>query len=306
MRKSTMVIFLFLGLILLFSACSETDEETWGGDMDKSKGSILESTMNLDPDDPNTPYIKRGKEIFTETAVTLPENTGNELACASCHAVGDPMTISLKGVTNNYPAWRPREETIFTMEDRINGCFLRSMDGEALEFESEEMRAITSYMKHISEGVGKKETEEVTGNEAFEEVPEPDVDNGEKLYDTKNCLSCHATDGSGTGMRSGPALWGDGSFNDGAGMNRLSDAAGFIKDNMPKSDPGTLNDQESADLAAYILGQDRPEWDAHDEDWPKGGRPTDIITQDRRDAIQDGTMDWTELDNVIPNKFNKN
>lgn len=50
MRKSTMVIFLFLGLILLFSACSETDEETWGGDMDKSKGSILESTMNLDPE----------------------------------------------------------------------------------------------------------------------------------------------------------------------------------------------------------------------------------------------------------------
>src|SRR5699024_6857054 len=101
-------------------------------------------------------------------------------------------------------------------------------------------------------------------------------------------------------MTSGPALWGDGSFNDGAGMNRLSDAAGFIKDNMPKSDPGTLSDQEAADLAAYVLMHARPVWENLDQYWKVGGRPTDITTQDRRDAMQEGTFDWTELDYFIP------
>lgn len=300
MKKSKMFGFLFLLLILLVSACSKNEKESWGR-TNKAGDNVSKPTLDLNPDDPETPAIQRGKEIFTDTSVTLPENTGNELACASCHATEDVnATISLKGVTNSYPAWRPREGTIFTIEDRINGCFKRSMNGEELDFESDEMRALTSYMKHISDGVEKEETKKWAGNEALEEVPEPDVVEGERLFATKNCATCHATDGSGNGMRVGPALWGEGSFNDGAGMNRLSDAAGFIKKNMPKSDPGTLNDQESADLAAYILGKDRPEWHGHDKDWEGGGRPTDIITQDIRDAIQKGTFDWTKLDNVIP------
>lgn len=302
MRKGKSLVFLLLVFALLAAACSRSESETWGG-TPKSPDDVVVApdTLDLDPEDPETAYIKYGKEIYTETATVLPENTGNELSCASCHATGDASTtISLVGATNNYPAWRPREDTIFTMEDRINGCMKRSMNGEELDFESKEMRALSAYMKHISEGVDEEESDELTGNDAFDEVPEPDVDRGEELFESKSCLNCHATDGSGKGMTSGPALWGDGSFNDGAGMNRLSDAAGFIKDNMPKSDPGTLNDQEAADLAAYVLMHDRPVWENHDEDWKDGGRPTDIITQDRRDAIQEGTFDWTELDNVIP------
>src|SRR5699024_5099986 len=220
--------------------------------------------------------------------------------CASCHASGDvTKTISMVGVTTAYPAFRPREDTIFTIEDRVNGCMKRSMNGEELDYESEEMRAITAYLQHVSEGVEKGEAKWL-GNETMEEVPEPDVDRGEELFGKKSCMNCHAADGSGRGMTSGPPLWGEGSFNDGAGMNRLSDAAGFIQAYMPKFAPGSLTDQEAADLASYILSHDRPEWGGHDEDWEKGGRPTDIITQDRREAIRNGTFDWTELDNVIP------
>src|SRR5699024_3702098 len=177
-----------------------------------------------------------------------------------------------------------------------------SMNGEELAFESEEMRSISAYLKHLSEGTDQEDADEYTGNEAMEEVPEPDVDNGERLYDAKNCATCHATDGSGTGSTSGPALWGEGSFNVGAGMNRLSDAAGFIKENMPKSDPGTLDDQEAAYLAAFLLAHDRPEWEGHDEDWEDAERPPDIITQDIRDAVHNDTFDWTEMDNVVPDK----
>lgn len=300
MRENKLFFLLLLAVLLLVSACSRADVETWG--KKKPEYSVESpSTDDLPSDDPTTSYIKYGEEIFTETSAVLPENAQNELSCTSCHADGNVSnTISLVGVTNNYPSWRPRENTIFTIEDRINGCFKRSMAGVELEFESEEMRALTAYMKHISDGIEKEESDQWTGNEELQEVPEPDIDRGEELFSSKKCLNCHAQDGEGRGMKVGPALWGDGSFNDGAGMNRLSDAAGFIKSNMPKHDPGTLTDQEAADLAAYILGQDRPEWRGHDQDWEDGNRPPDIITQDRRDEIQKGTFDWSDLDNVIP------
>src|SRR5699024_10460876 len=135
---------------------------------------------------------------------------------------------------------------------------------------------------------------------SMDEVPEPDVVDGEELYAEKNCLSCHGDDGAGTGANSGPALWGDNSFNDGAGMGRLTKAAGYIQNNMPIGEENTLSDQEAADLAAFLLMHDRPEWEGHDEDFPHGKRPTDIITQDRRDQIQAGEFDWTEIENVIP------
>src|SRR5699024_8501709 len=202
-------------------------------------------TLDLEPENPVIAYLKYGKEIYTDTATVLPEKIGNELSCASCYATDDSSTtISLIGAKKNYSTCRTRKDTIVTIEDRINGCMKRSMNGDELDFESKEMRALSAYMKHISEGVDEEESDELTGNDAFEEVPEPDVDRGEELFESKSCVNCHATDGSGKGMTSGPALWCDGSFNDSAGMNRLSDAAGFIKDNMPKSDPGTLNDQE--------------------------------------------------------------
>lgn len=299
MRGNKVLFLIMLTFTLLISACSqEGSEEEASATPDE-----LPDLENLDPDDPMTSYIKFGEEIFTETSTVLPEKTGNELSCASCHANGEVSnTISMVGVTTNYPAFRPRENTIFTIEDRVNGCMKRSMNGEELAFESEEMRSITAYLKHLSEGTTESEADEWLGNEAMEEVPEPDIHRGEELYVEKSCMSCHATDGSGKGMTSGPALWGEGSFNDGAGMNRLSDAAGFIKSNMPKFDPGSLTDQEAADLAAYILSHERPVWGGHDQDWEDAERPPDIMTQDIREEVRNGTFDWTEFDNVVPEK----
>jgi len=285
-------------MIVLVSACSQetSKQET------KEIPEDLPSLEDLDPNDPMTPYAKYGEEIFNKTSTVLPEKTGNELSCASCHADGGASsTISMIGVTTEYPAFRPREDTIFTIEDRINGCMLRSMNGEELEFESEEMRAISAYLTHLSEGIQQGEAAWL-GLDKMEEIPEPDIERGSELFVEKSCMSCHATDGSGKGMTSGPPLWGDGSFNDGAGMNRLSDISGFIKEYMPKHNPGSLTDQEAADLGAFILSRERPVWGGHDKDWSDGGRPTDIITQERREKIRNGTFDWTEIDHIVPKK----
>jgi thiosulfate dehydrogenase len=56
-----------------------------------------------------------------------------------------------------------------------------------------------------------------------------------------------------------PALWGDASFNWGAGMSSIDNAAAFIKANMPLSQANSLSDQEAWDVAAYMDSHERPQ-----------------------------------------------
>ncbi|HEY4600613.1 MAG TPA: c-type cytochrome [Cerasibacillus sp.] len=298
-------------MIMIIGACSNAkdagESSKEDNDMDENEAQELAynppSLDDLDPDDPKTEYVKYGEELFNETHVVLDEYVGNELSCQSCHADGGLSNASsMVGVTTQFPQYRPREGVVFTLEDRINGCMMRSMNGEKIPQDSKEMRALISYLTYISEGIEVGEEIPWRMLNTMKEIPEPDVARGEELYQEKNCLSCHAVDGSGTGANTGPALWGDDSFNDGAGLARMVKMAGYLKNNMPPGDEFELSDQEAADLAAFILSHERPEWESHDKDWPEGGRPTDIITKDRREKIREGTFDWTEIENIIPAK----
>lgn len=300
-------IWLSLLLVLVVIAACSNDKDTSKEESGESENVGEELAYNppsmddLDPEDPMTETIQYGERLFNETNVELDQYVGNELSCMSCHADGGlSQSSSMVGVTTQFPQYNKRAGKVFTLEDRINGCMVRSMNGEMIDPASEEMTAMVAYLAYISEGIEQGEDIPWRMLNTMEEIPEPDIARGEELYETKNCLSCHAVDGSGTGANSGPALWGDNSFNDGAGMGRMAKMAGYIQNNMPIGAEYELTDQEAADLAAFILSQDRPQWDGHDGDWPKGGRPTDIIDQDRRDQIQAGTFDWTEMENVIP------
>src|SRR5699024_5750012 len=283
------ISFSLLIVIIALVACSGDNEpadnaqENEGTDEEAGDSEELAydppSMDDLDPDDPMTEYIEYGEEVFNETNVVLPDNVGNELSCQSCHADGGvSQSSSMVGVTTQFPQYRPREGDIFTLEDRINGCMIRSMNGEKIPADGKEMRSMMAYLSYISEGIEEGEDIPWRMLNTMEEIPEPSVESGEELYEEKNCLSCHATDGSGTGANSGPALWGDDSFNDGAGMARMTKMAGYIQNNMPPGDAEDLTDQEAADLAAFLLMQDRPVWEGHDDDFPHGKRPSDIIT----------------------------
>lgn len=303
--KKLNLLFSVLILVLVISACSSNGSEQAGKKDNPEKedtGLSYPHTPNLDdldPEDPKTAAILYGEEVFNESNVVMPDNVGNELSCQSCHADGGlSISSSLVGVTTDYPQYRPREGVTFTLEDRVNGCMIRSMNGEMIESDSEEMRGLISYMTFLSDGYEVGAERPWAGLNNMEEIPEPSVEAGAELYEKKNCLTCHGSDGEGTGANSGPALWGEDSFNDGAGMGRLNKMAAYIQNNMPIGDDFELSDQESADLAAFILMQDRPVFEGHADDFPKGGRPTDIITQDRREAIRAGTFDWSEIENV--------
>lgn len=325
MRKQTMYLISILTFVLLLVlvACSsgnepnnneqnnndanENAQNENGNDNEANTGNSDELAYNppsmddLDPDDPMTEHIQYGEEVFNETDTVLPDHVGNKLSCQSCHADGGvSQSSSMVGVTTQFPQYRKREGAVFTLEDRINGCMIRSMDGEKMDRESEEMRALMSYLSYISEGIKVGEDIPWRMLNTMEDIPEPSVDRGEELYEQKNCLSCHATDGSGTGANSGPALWGEDSFNDGAGMSRMTKMAGYIKNNMPIGAEEQLSDQEAADLAAYLLSHERPEWEGHDSDFPGVEGPSDIMTKDRREQVREGTFDWTEIDNVVP------
>lgn len=241
--------------------------------------------------------IKYGYELHQKTNELLPENVGNKLSCSSCHGdAGRDDSSPLTGVTAVYPAPNPRAGAVLTIEDRINGCFQRSMNGKPLAYNSNEMRAMVAYLTYISKDVpvGIKERPWIEKNslDIKKKNITPNAADGEKLYQTA-CLACHAADGSGNGATTGPALWGENSFNNGAGMGRISTAAGYIQRNMPKGamggiKEGELTDQQAADLADYILSKDRPVFKDHAKDWPKGKAPKDVPYFDELESTKKG------------------
>jgi thiosulfate dehydrogenase len=69
-----------------------------------------------------------------------------------------------------------------------------------------------------------------------------------------------------------PPLWGDQSYNEGAGLFRMSRLAGYVKANMPfgaSYQNPQLSDEEAWDVAAYINSQPRPKHPFLQTDWPK-------------------------------------
>lgn len=239
-------------------------------------------SLNDVPQGPEGEAIKLGYKLINETNTALKDYVGNQLACSSCHGSGGTdSTSSLVGVTAVYPKYIARSGKVLTIEDRINGCFQRSMNGKPLPYNSDEMRAMVAYLTYISQGVptGIKERPWVEEN-YIKDPPAPSVENGAQLY-KQACAACHGADGEGTGPLSGPALWGKNSFNIGAGMARHGKAAGYIKRNMPLGEmggikQGSLTDQQASDLAAYILSMERPDFAAKAKDWPNGDAPKDV------------------------------
>src|SRR3546814_6739312 len=78
----------------------------------------------------------------------------------------------------------------------------------------------------------------------------------------QNCAAGHGADGQGQRDINGrvvfPPLWGPHSYNWGAGMASVKNAAAFVKKNMPLGQTDRLTDQQAWDVAAYIDSRERP------------------------------------------------
>jgi thiosulfate dehydrogenase len=232
--------------------------------------------------------IKYGYELITKTSNyigPLAKNpamqfSGNNLSCNNCHLnAGRKIgSGSFVGVFNRFPQFRGRENKMGTLEERINGCMERSMNGRVMPEDSEEMKAIIAYMEWLSKNVPDEIEKQYKGYVPIE-IPDYKADpvRGAKLYRV-HCRHCHQDEGAGmktpgeefTGYVY-PPIGGRDTYNDGAGMNRVITAAQFIKGNMPFGatyDAPLLSDDEAYHIAAYINTFDRPTKPNRELDFP--------------------------------------
>jgi thiosulfate dehydrogenase len=182
----------------------------------------------------------------------------------------------MTGIWGQFPQYRAREGMVDILEERINGCMQRSMNGRALSLESREMKAFSSYMRWLSTGVA--DGAKLVGAGTLQ-IKEPgraaDLSRGAETY-AQVCAACRGADGLGQRAQHGlgyqfPPLWGSDSYNNGAGMARLLTVAAYAMHNMPLGttfNAPVLTDKQAYDVAGYIVTRDRPKKANLDEDFP--------------------------------------
>ncbi len=193
----------------------------------------------------------------------------NGMNCQNCHIDGGitPWGNNFSAVIMSYPRFSYRSGKMMSISRRVNDCFERSLNGNAIDTTSHEMQAIIAYMHWIGDDIPKTEKPVGSGIMVLPFLERAaDPAKGQIVY-TNTCKRCHGSNGQGqlNAEASGylyPPLWGENSYNAGAGLYRISGFAGFIKNNMPF--PGTtydhpsLTNEEAWDIAAYVNSQPRP------------------------------------------------
>lgn len=291
-----MKYFSLLGLILTIVSCSQPDVDsniviyTPQSELNESKlvievDDVFNNDFNVDKleDSPENALIKKGYDILKNTPKYLGPNSknkiaGNQLACTNCHLnVGTkPYGAPWIGVTKRFPHFKGRSNDTISIQQRINGCMTRSMNGKELPENTEEMKAIVAYMEWLSKDT--KQGNKIKGKGFFKlEIPNRAVDlqAGQSIFESQ-CVACHNVTGLGAfnqelGKYTYPPLWGDDSYNNGAGMARVLTAMQFIKGNMPLGatyNNPILTDEEAYDVAGYINSNQRPIKSNLDKDFP--------------------------------------
>ena len=158
------------------------------------------------PDDDWGRTVRYGRDLMTKTASLIgPEAAdpmhrfaGNSLNCASCHLEAGAKEYGLPyvGAYADFPNYRARSGAVGTIEDRIQGCMARSMNGKKLPAEGPEMTAMVAYLKFLSTGrpVGAPVVGRGSGR-----MPEltraADPARGQALY-AQTCAVCHGDHGA--------------------------------------------------------------------------------------------------------------
>jgi thiosulfate dehydrogenase len=242
-------------------------------------------------DSPLAKQIRWGYEIFTNTPKHAPAFTGGRVSCANCHlnAGQRERALPLVGVAGMFPEYNARASRLISLPDRVVDCFLRSENatgsaaGEPPTPASKEVLALAAYITWLSKGQAVGANPPWRGQNGIAQdklipISALDQKRGAALY-AERCTSCHGQDGQGVqiGDKKAAPLWGEASWNDGAGASRVYTLAGIIRYTMPYLDPGSLSDEDAQHVAAYITSQPRPSYPNKHLDYSAAKIPVDAV-----------------------------
>ncbi|HEY9364612.1 MAG TPA: c-type cytochrome [Chitinophagaceae bacterium] len=225
--------------------------------------------------------LKYGRELIIQTAKYfgpqgIISKSSNGMNCQNCHLDAGTRAWgnSFGAVYSTYPKFRARSGSIETVYRRIYDCFERSMNGVPPDTASKEIKAMHAYLIWLGKDVPKGKRPYSTG---LNNLPllnrAADTAKGRTVF-VSICQPCHGTNGEGQmnltkpGYRY-PPLWGKNSYNDGAGLYRLSAFADFVYNNMPYNRSShkhpILTIEKAWDVAAFVNSQPRPHKNADDD-----------------------------------------
>jgi thiosulfate dehydrogenase len=277
-----MMIILFVVLSDIITFTQPSAKETFSATLDDSAW-IAPSLYYDDVEGEERKKIIYGEELIANTSIYLgPKGSvaqiSNGMNCQNCHLNAGKTNWgnNYSAVFSTYPKFRDRSGAVETIYKRVSDCFERSLNGTAPDSNSKEYQAIYAYIKWVGQDVKKGEKPIGSGIEKLPFLERAaDPIKGKQVY-TSQCLSCHGANGEGQLSLSGtsfvyPPLWGQDSYNSGAGLFRISNLAGYLHSNMPfnqstHSNP-KLTSEEAWDVAAYVNSQPRPLKDLS-KDWP--------------------------------------
>ncbi len=264
-------LFVIAALVLAAGSGFGTGYILWGWPANWYAGHDLTKL----PPGPESDLIRYGWQLIAETPRNIGKSAtdpakryaGNDLACTHCHINSGlkPFAAPLVSTFASYPMMV--NDQVLTLNDRINGCMTRSMNGAPMPDDGREIEAIIAYIRFISTKTPLGVRVAGMGLQPLRPAARtPDRARGQDVY-VSQCAKCHKTEGEGelaappgVGFAI-PPLWGDNSFNSAAGMAKIETAAAFIRANMPI---GTdyrepmLSEQQAWDIAAFITSQPRP------------------------------------------------
>ena len=224
-----------------------------------------------------------GQDLIAHTAKYLgPKGSvaqiTNGMNCQNCHlqAGAKAWGNNYAAVFANYPKFRDRSGEVESIYKRVSDCMERSLNGTAIDSNSKEFKAIYAYIKWLGQDVQKGQKPNGVGIEKLAYLNRAaDPAKGQVVY-TTNCMRGHGGAGQGQLAPNNveyvyPPLWGPHSYNDGAGLYRISNFAGYVKNNMPfdlasHKNP-FLTEEQCWDVAAYVNSQPRPHKNQN-SDWP--------------------------------------
>jgi thiosulfate dehydrogenase len=231
----------------------------------------------------NRTLVIYGQDLITHTSRYLGPNgqvgsISNGMNCQNCHLSGGKKTWgnNYGAVASTYPRFRDRSGSIETIYKRVSDCFERSLNGKAPDSLSKEYKAIEAYIKWVGKDVPKGVTPKQTGIYKLPYLDRAaDPIKGSIVYQGQ-CQRCHGQNGEGVLAINEteyeyPPLWGENSYNNGAGLYRLSRFAGFVYSNMPNNEAShehpVLSIEDSWDVAAFVNSRPRPIKNL-EKDWP--------------------------------------